>query len=778
MVKCRITTLIHSLEHNQTCFNPLLVVEGTLCIDALVQRALSLYARKADTDAANLKVLSVTTPNAGYEAAIEEQDATVSDALGSVAQITIVLPSAVNLLAYTTTGTINTSKQLATPLSSTSPSLDLETIGLVSRSPPDKSNDHGRKRRAKGIQRRLERSQRKRSMPNKADNAGDLLHDDRPTIAGSEMATSRALKVSTNILSSPMQKHRSMNLAGERKPVVVDNADIATPIAKHNQTKMSDVDKAQDDDGFNFTSKKRQRHSQVFSPAKKSRMASLKSIEKPDKFDADEKRTPLLSSFQGMEEIQRSITADGTSNNSKLSSPALLLEARRATADILPDHSLQATMIPQKSVPEEIFGKTPPLIHRSPSRDHEHVAQTSIALQKQTPAQNRIAREYESLAPVSAGNQSTKLSDGSITCNMDSNAPTALLFDSLKIVPLTPVTSDQAMCLLTQEKNLDLPVCPLTQENLEKANQENFMSATSPAQRASGLRDENPINHTTTTVPDRHGFLTDQPKAPAPRPPNAEQPGQVEVQEVAETSSDSVTDAELADFLSNRDEAEKQTMADSARNDEPLRSNQISISEAPQGLEATGYHSASSSMRSGKSSSDSATDSSSAESVSGDKPTTSVGPVVNSTFREISASTPTSTQDTEPRPEPDDYDRLLKDEDNPESRHSRQLPVRPGLKAFYRPLSTLHELSQRKKDETSSQDSPSRDSEKKNSILSTAAHGIESDDDGSPSPSSNQSSITQSDHEASLPEAKRASGTRDRVKKRQSEGARALLMLE
>ena len=118
MSRCRITVQVYSVLKDKVCFNPLVVVLPDESIQALVQKTLLLYLKKAKEPTDLPQIVSLQTINSGRAAAIADENDLVEHALGFEGELTIVVSDARDLMFELFTPTF---KELSTPRLSASP---------------------------------------------------------------------------------------------------------------------------------------------------------------------------------------------------------------------------------------------------------------------------------------------------------------------------------------------------------------------------------------------------------------------------------------------------------------------------------------------------------------------------------------------------------------------------------------------------------------------------------------------------------------------------------
>ncbi|CCG80816.1 protein of unknown function [Taphrina deformans PYCC 5710] len=234
--------------------------------------------------------------------------------------------------------------------------------------------------------------------------------------------------------------------------------------------------------------------------------------------------------------------------------------------------------------------------------------------------------------------------------------------------------------------------------------------------------------------------------------------------EPEKSETDSSLNSELLNFLSPSESHAGSTAAPS-----PVR-----VASIGSGVDDS---SDSSSMKSGEQSSSDTSDD------GGDASEAEVEPEVepeaqSTTFLETARSSPVTSQVTDPYPELEaDNADIGQPQATSTADRERYLPMRPGLRTTYRPLSFLHEQSLREKDDLSKlAQSPSKMS--MSQILPDTRDEVESEVEGEDDDTdSSTTDSDDSDLDNNVPAEKRARPAKQNTRKRQSQGARGLLEL-
>lgn len=726
MVVCRITTLIYSVELSRICYNSLVIIEEKETIAALKQKALSLYAKKVDTDAALLEVRYLSTINAGYQAIIADENAAVGDVLGRESRLTIGLATAIDILPNRSFGTPVAASRLMGHSGSTSPSIELEATSSVpeilrtgrtltpSTLRPGDASKNDKVGRKRGQTTRSAKRRKQKQGP-----ADDAKSDEQPFVL-KDHHSSAAKRPTGNIKkkskkSEPQAVDGSQSISHQALNASVAQASIQESTQKESPEDCGDVDTALQQP--NTISRK-----------------SLKRTLSEVTGSSDDAKVP--HSAPHVSPIVNSLQL-----------PSAKLSPGSKKMDI--ENTAISTADPP-SVGHKVQAAAPCI--QSTAGEMQHVGAvipTQRSLTSKNDPQTTSVRSPQMIAPLTQDNLKQIVQDPLAPAAAFRKARLPTTVDSSSVhsaahsEQLVPEQIDTGRAKFWGAEKVPGLVASTVEvdEPLDLSHAYDDMDT--DGQSASDLDD---------SLADYLSSVDDSGSTPVISPAKHPEDDSHEVKDSQPLSNDAITRLESDSRIPALDI--------SKGGHDMIIKPQISVD-----TEIPGHISDSSSMKSGDPTSEQ--DSSDAGSVLGlqDEDLDNV-PAEQVTFRDLSRSSPATSQASEPRPELDSQDTLLAIDHEPTA--VKGFKGRPALKNRYCSLSSQFESSQRKKmaSPMGSARKPSKESDRN----TRGSFDVDQSDQDIHC-STSASSTSNSDGEHDLPKEKRAS----RVKKRYSQGARALL---
>lgn len=731
MDKCKVTALIFSSKDNRTCFNPLIIVDARDPIELVKEKALGLYTKRTGEW---LDVICMQTHNAGASATIADETDAVVDVLGHEAQLMIVVKEAVDLVSKASSSSEMIAPQLATPISSGSPSLDLDSIRNISKS---SSRNTIQSKRIMKKHRKRESKRQKQEKQNSAN-----------------------------------EKAKMKNLGRLQERHIPDHA--TKPLANLGKAEFdygklvpdAPIDDQSQDDGFHFITKKRKPETSLaLDSPKKQKLLSSPSVASPSHTRSAQGSIAIYNH----ESLGNSIVNTVPFIESDQLDPepkANILSGRQ--------ESLLEQVSPNTSCRLPSPGTEPldPVVVSQPLADSSSLKPSGDPEERER--QSSSSRES---SIITLPTNEDVYSEGKPVQSADAMTELRAKSPFEDIISVESSSLHESDVSLLENEDSDLNHAKSANFGSDLLQTEEDIAPSTDEQIVHEILSRNePIPNTTSETRPREGSIS-----------TIEQTDNG----YDTTGSADSAESDLADYLSSEDGDVSEHSANGIGRSTPTPVSRLGKT-LPVSDSESDARSGTSSMRSGDSPT-SLRDSSSSESSEAEEDSDVDRPDTNPRLRAGSELGVASIQDEKTQSPVKSDVAVSKDEPPPPPSASKgMLSSRPGLRSTYRPLSFLHEQSLREIDD-SSHSNTLMALDVAGSAADTTAAGIttadttiadasdDADDSSSDSSSnsSSSSSSNDSESESNVPAEKRAKmvDQAKRKRKRQSQGARALLSL-